>query len=87
MKIIDGELHIRSSVGMLGYYGEPDLAMTRGAPTGDLVELRDGRVYFVGRTTDTINVGGVKVHPLPVEEVASGSPRRASCPGLWPATR
>jgi acyl-coenzyme A synthetase/AMP-(fatty) acid ligase len=74
MKIVDGELHIRSNVGMLGYYGEPDDDAAGWRATGDLVEVRDGRVYFVGRTTDTINVGGVKVHPLPVEEVAGRVP-------------
>jgi acyl-coenzyme A synthetase/AMP-(fatty) acid ligase len=31
--------------------------------------VREGdRIRFVGRTSDRINVGGVKVHPLPVEE-------------------
>ena len=70
-RIVDGELHIRSRVGMLGYHhGE-----SRGEdwqPTGDLVELRDGRVHFVGRRTEIINVGGAKVHPLPIEELAAG---------------
>jgi acyl-coenzyme A synthetase/AMP-(fatty) acid ligase len=35
--------------------------------TGDLVEIVDGRALFRGRTSEVINVGGVKVHPLPVE--------------------
>jgi acyl-coenzyme A synthetase/AMP-(fatty) acid ligase len=33
------------------------------------VEVRDDRIHFVGRRTEIINVGGAKVHPLPVEEV------------------
>jgi acyl-coenzyme A synthetase/AMP-(fatty) acid ligase len=37
-------------------------------PTGDLVAVEDGRVHFRGRTSEVINVGGVKVPPLPVEE-------------------
>jgi acyl-coenzyme A synthetase/AMP-(fatty) acid ligase len=37
-------------------------------PSGDLVEVIDDRVHFVGRRSEVINVGGVKVHPLPVEE-------------------
>jgi acyl-CoA synthetase (AMP-forming)/AMP-acid ligase II len=69
-RIVDGELQIRSRVGMLGYHqGE-----SRGEdwqPTGDLVELRDGRIHFVGRKTEIINVGGAKVHPLPIEELAA----------------
>ena len=68
MRVIDGELHVRSRVGMLGYYGEPDIDDTW-RPTGDLVEVADDRIVFVGRTSEIINVGGVKVHPLPVEEI------------------
>ena len=37
-------------------------------PTGDLVEIVGTRVLFRGRQSEIINVGGVKVHPLPVEE-------------------
>ena len=69
-RIIDGELHARSRVGMLGYEGEGD---TEGEwlPTGDMVEVRGDRIHFVGRRSDIINVGGVKVHPLPVEQVVN----------------
>lgn len=67
LRIVDGELHARSSVGMLGYHGEPDVD-DGWRPTGDLVEVRDGRIHFAGRSSTVINVGGVKVHPLPVEE-------------------
>ena len=35
--------------------------------TGDLVEVRGQRVYFSGRASDMINVGGNKVHPIEVE--------------------
>jgi acyl-coenzyme A synthetase/AMP-(fatty) acid ligase len=71
MKIVDGQLYTRSRLGMIGYYGEPDVVDGEWRPTGDLVEQRDDRVFFVGRTSETINVGGVKVHPLPVEELVS----------------
>jgi acyl-coenzyme A synthetase/AMP-(fatty) acid ligase len=71
MKIVDGELYIRSRVGMLGYYGESDHDSDQWQATGDLVEVRDDRIHFVGRASDTINVGGVKVHPLVVEERAA----------------
>jgi acyl-CoA synthetase (AMP-forming)/AMP-acid ligase II len=66
-KIVDGELHIASRVGMLGYHGGNDDA-TEWRATGDLVEVRGERIHFVGRKTEIINVGGAKVHPLPVEE-------------------
>ena len=67
LRIVDGELHIRSRVGMLGYYGEPDVG-DEWRPTGDLVTVEGDRILFVGRTTDIINVGGVKVHPFPIED-------------------
>jgi len=35
--------------------------------TGDLVEEREGRVYFLGRDSGAINVGGNKVQPEEVE--------------------
>jgi len=69
VRIIDGEIHLRSRVGMLGYYGEPD-AGNEWRATGDLVRVEGDRIIFVGRASETINVGGVKVHPLPVEEAA-----------------
>ena len=70
-RIVDGELHVRSRVGMLGYYGEPDVG-DAWRPTGDLVEAQGDRLVFAGRTSEIINVGGVKVHPLPIEEIVGG---------------
>jgi acyl-CoA synthetase (AMP-forming)/AMP-acid ligase II len=40
--------------------------------SGDLVEIVDDRVMFRGRKSEVINVGGVKVHPLPVEDRITG---------------
>lgn len=74
-KIVDGELWICSRTGMLGYHGEPETGDGWRA-TGDLVEVVDDRILFRGRTSEVINVGGVKVHPLPIEE------RVAAVPGV-----
>jgi acyl-coenzyme A synthetase/AMP-(fatty) acid ligase len=74
MKIVDGELWVRSRVGMLGYYGEEPLEPDAWRPSGDLVEIEGDRILFRGRNSDIINVGGVKVHPLPVEERISAVP-------------
>jgi acyl-CoA synthetase (AMP-forming)/AMP-acid ligase II len=74
LRMQDGELYVRSRVGMLGYYGEPPVHPDAWRPTGDLVEVRDGRLLFVGRTSEVINVGGVKVHPGPVERAAESVP-------------
>jgi len=74
MKIVDGELWIRSRSGMLGYYGEPPIEADGWRATGDLVEIEGDRILFRGRTSEIINVGGVKVHPLPIEELVSAVP-------------
>lgn len=42
--------------------------------TGDQVEIRDGRVYFLGRDSGVINIGGVKVYPERVEAVIAAVP-------------
>jgi acyl-CoA synthetase (AMP-forming)/AMP-acid ligase II len=74
MKIVDGELWVRSRIGMLGYYGEPPADPDGWRATGDLVEVVGDRIEFRGRTTEVINVGGVKVHPLPIEDVVEAVP-------------
>jgi acyl-coenzyme A synthetase/AMP-(fatty) acid ligase len=76
LKIVDGELWVRSTASMLGYHGEADRPADEWWPTGDLVEVVADRIVFRGRKTDVINVGGVKVHPLPVED------RVAAVPGV-----
>jgi acyl-coenzyme A synthetase/AMP-(fatty) acid ligase len=56
---------------MLGYADDADSdipSATAWRPTGDLIEVVGTRVLFRGRQSEIINVGGVKVHPLPVEE-------------------
>jgi acyl-CoA synthetase (AMP-forming)/AMP-acid ligase II len=72
VRVHDGELWVRAPAGMLSYAdssgnGASD-ADGEWHRTGDLVEIVDGRVLFRGRESEVINVGGVKVHPLPVEE-------------------
>jgi acyl-coenzyme A synthetase/AMP-(fatty) acid ligase len=76
-RVVDGELQVRVTDGMLGYHGA-------GAPdewhaTGDLVEEHGGRLVFVGRTVEIINVGGAKVHPLPIEELVAAVPGVVVC--------
>jgi acyl-coenzyme A synthetase/AMP-(fatty) acid ligase len=70
MKIVDGTVHVRSSSSALGSLGEgaPTLTNNEGfIDTGDMVERRGDRYYFVGRRSGIINVGGAKVHPEEVE--------------------
>jgi acyl-coenzyme A synthetase/AMP-(fatty) acid ligase len=59
---------------MLGYYGEPPVDADGWRATGDLVEVEGDRILFRGRSSEIINVGGVKVHPLPIEERVSAVP-------------
>jgi acyl-CoA synthetase (AMP-forming)/AMP-acid ligase II len=74
LKIIDGELWIRSRTGMLGYHGEPPVDPDEWRPSGDLVAVDGDRIVFLGRSSEIINVGGVKVHPLTIEERVSAVP-------------
>jgi acyl-coenzyme A synthetase/AMP-(fatty) acid ligase len=53
---------------MLGYHGDEPIDPDAWRATGDLVEIVGDRIAFRGRTSEVINVGGVKVHPLPIEE-------------------
>jgi acyl-CoA synthetase (AMP-forming)/AMP-acid ligase II len=72
MKVVDGSLRIRSKRAAHAYVGKAAAALT--APdgfvdTGDMVELRGDRYYFVGRRGGIINIGGLKVHPEEIEAV------------------
>jgi len=47
--------------------------------TGDLAELRAGRVYLCGRASDQINVAGRKVLPELIEKVVKTHPHVREC--------
>ncbi len=76
MRVIDGSLRIRSKRTGSRYLGDRGvLADTEGfVDTGDMLELRGDRYYFVGRREGIINVGGAKVHPEEVEAVLNAHP-------------
>jgi acyl-CoA synthetase (AMP-forming)/AMP-acid ligase II len=76
LKIVDGELWVRSRSSMLGYVDDEPLPEDGWRASGDLVEVVGDRIHFRGRASEVINVGGVKVHPLPIEE------RVARVPGV-----
>jgi acyl-CoA synthetase (AMP-forming)/AMP-acid ligase II len=72
MKVVDGSLRIRSKRAAHSYVGKRTAALTDAegfVDTGDMVELRDDRYYFVGRRGGIINIGGLKVHPEEIEAV------------------
>lgn len=72
----NGELLIRSSRIATKYLG--NRAAIRDAAgfvnTGDRVELRAGRYFFLGRSSGVINVGGNKVHPEEIESILLAYP-------------
>jgi len=76
MKIEDGSLHIRSGRTANRYLaGTLSLRDDDGfVDTGDMVERRGDRFYFIGRRGGIINVGGLKVHPEEVEAVINRHP-------------
>jgi acyl-CoA synthetase (AMP-forming)/AMP-acid ligase II len=76
MRVVDGSLRIRSARTAARYLsGGAALADADGfVDTGDMLELRDGRYYFVGRREGVINVGGQKVFPEEVEAVINQHP-------------
>jgi len=71
LKVHEGELLVRSPNSMRMYdpLSSQHPSVTDWFPTGDVVEIKDGRVYFVGRKSDMINVAGSKVYPIEVERV------------------
>ena len=77
MKVVDDTLRIRSTGAATRYLGEEEqpLVDEEGfVDTGDIVEKRGDRYYFIGRKGGIINVGGLKVHPEEVEAVINRHP-------------
>jgi acyl-CoA synthetase (AMP-forming)/AMP-acid ligase II len=58
LRVVESELQVRVAPGQY-------------RPSGDLVQRTPERVLFLGRRSETINVGGVKVHPQQVEAVVN----------------
>jgi len=78
LTVREGTLRIRSRGNAHGYLGEDVVAFPRGPDgaidTGDLIEQRSGRCYFLGRRGGVINVGGLKVYPEEIEAVINAHP-------------
>jgi acyl-CoA synthetase (AMP-forming)/AMP-acid ligase II len=74
LRVEGGTLHIRSSRTATSYIGRELPGSDGFIDTGDLVEKRGDRYYFVGRKEGVINVGGKKVHPEEVEAIMTQHP-------------
>ena len=69
---------------MSGYVGDPELTATvlrdNTIFTSDIGTLdEEGMLHLSGRASDVINVGGFKVSPIEVEEVAMSNPMVSDC--------
>jgi acyl-coenzyme A synthetase/AMP-(fatty) acid ligase len=75
MKVQDGRLHLRSPRTASSYVGGgPSLRNDGWVDSGDMVQQRGARFYFIGRTGGIINVGGLKINPEEVEAVINRQP-------------
>src|SRR5206468_3192037 len=77
IKVEGGSLRLRSARTATRYVGGEGAALTAAdgfVDTGDIVERRGDRYYFLGRRNGVINVGGLKVYPEEVEAVINRHP-------------
>src|SRR5439155_21236627 len=76
IRVDDGVLRIRSTRKAVRSLGDDaPLADADGfVDTGDMVEHRGDRYYFLGRRSGLINVGGLKVYPEEVEAAINRHP-------------
>lgn len=77
-RVVDGILQIKAESAMLGYLNAPTPFTEDGwFDTGDKVEV-DGEYFkILGRQSEIINVGGLKVYPAEVESVIQEMPNVA----------
>ena len=71
-KIIDNELYIKSKTKIDGYINSENTNFKKNGwfATGDIVDVdSDGYIKIIGRKNNVINVGGLKVLPIEVEDV------------------
>jgi acyl-coenzyme A synthetase/AMP-(fatty) acid ligase len=76
LRIAEGRLHIRNTNVLPTYVGTDDrFGSAEGwIDTGDNVEHVGDRIFFLGRASGVINVGGNKVHPEEVERLLLSHP-------------
>lgn len=75
-----GRMALKGDMQMMGYWDneeETNKTLVNGwLLTGDMAYLKDGYVFMLGRADNIINVGGEKVSPVEVENIAG------QCPGV-----
>jgi acyl-CoA synthetase (AMP-forming)/AMP-acid ligase II len=77
----DQQLLVRAASMTSGYVGDHSGLTADGFfPTGDVARLDDhGNLFITGRLKLLIDVGGLKVNPLEVEQMLSEHPQVAAC--------
>jgi acyl-CoA synthetase (AMP-forming)/AMP-acid ligase II len=77
----DGQLLVRANSMMSSYIGDPSpLTPDNFFPTGDLARIDDhGNLFITGRLKLLIDVGGLKVNPLEVEQTIEAHPAVSAC--------
>jgi acyl-CoA synthetase (AMP-forming)/AMP-acid ligase II len=84
VRLVDGEIQVRSPSNFLGYWQQPDATAAAFTPdgffrTGDLGEQRaDGRIRLIGRLKEMYKSGGYNVYPREVESVIEAHPSVAA---------
>ena len=74
-RVVEGVLQIRSPSKMLGYLNAPSPFNEQGwYTTNDLVAQKGNFFKITGRVGDVINIGGLKVMPSDIENIAMRFP-------------
>jgi long-chain acyl-CoA synthetase len=79
-----GELWVRGEAVVSGYVGQPADTAAQFSEgwyqTRDLVRVDDdGFVYFTGRRSEMLKIGGIRVFPLEIEQVIERHPEVRAC--------
>ncbi|GAA4473378.1 class I adenylate-forming enzyme family protein [Rhodococcus olei] len=81
---VEGEIHVRGPLVMLGYWNNPEATAaaiddTGWMRTGDLGVMEDEYLRISSRRSDLILRGGENVYPAEVEDVLAEHPRVREC--------
>ncbi|MDA8562082.1 fatty acid--CoA ligase family protein [Gammaproteobacteria bacterium] len=69
-RIVNDILEVKTNTAMLGYLNFQDTFLEKGwFCTGDMVKQEGDYFYILGRVSEIINVGGLKVFPLHIENI------------------
>jgi acyl-CoA synthetase (AMP-forming)/AMP-acid ligase II len=80
IQVEDGKLFIKSKSLSDGYVNKDfPLTVNGFLDTGDLVEISEDRVLFLGRASGLINIGGNKVYPEVIESSLMAHPEVKDC--------